>query len=356
MKYTPIHSAVIIIVALIFSAGAETDELSDLKRRLAIVEQRLDRIEQRLDRHCTDEFEQAFAYTTGDGAITDTAVPALWDGTPFVVDVSSTFPNAYELLDVVAFEAEKVREVLGYEVFVAGQVLSLADLQKSDLSFGVRGSHIPPDQHIEVRCCYGEGITAAGTAAPLRRIILLENDVFHSRHIIIHELYHLLGFTHPGDSLGVVMSDSLMHGPGLAASGAAIRTQPSPLDLARLSCIYSTAEMMYESYDELTTGTTFTSEINDEPCQKNNTGQLTVYLTNTTQSVVDIYINGRHTGSLHAHFLFGGPDCGAPTDDSVITETVRAGDTAFYAVGPSGTWEPGTIDVEVCGCETLILE
>ena len=193
-----------------------------------------------VDAHfCTDEYEQAFADTTANGSITDTAVPALWDGAPFVVDVSSTFPNAYELLDVVAEEAERVRMIVGYDVFVAGEVLPLPNLTKADLAYNSDGSHhLPPDQHIEIRCCYGEGISSAGTAAALLRIVLLENDNFQSRHIITHELYHLLGFTHPGNSVGVVMSDSLMYGPGHTPFGASIRTQPTLLDLAQLACIY----------------------------------------------------------------------------------------------------------------------
>ena len=190
-----------------------------------------------VDAHvCADEHEQAVAYTTRD--VNAAAVPDLWDGTPFIVDISSTFPNAYELIDVVAEEAERVRMIVGHEIFVAGDVLPLPDLEKSALRAPSRHSLIPPAQHIEIRCCYGEGISSAGTAFPWLRMILLENDNFQSRHIIIHELYHVLGFTHIGNSLGVVMSDSLMYGPGFTDLGASIRTQPTLFDLAQLSCVY----------------------------------------------------------------------------------------------------------------------
>ena len=41
---------------------------------------------------CADEIEQAVAFTSLDGTY-NTDVPTLWDGTLFIVDVSSTFPN-----------------------------------------------------------------------------------------------------------------------------------------------------------------------------------------------------------------------------------------------------------------------
>ena len=82
--------AVIIVATLTLVAWAESEELSDLKERLVVVEQRLDRMEayRIVDKYrCTDEYEQAFDYTTVDTS--DHAVPALWDGTPFIVDISS---------------------------------------------------------------------------------------------------------------------------------------------------------------------------------------------------------------------------------------------------------------------------
>ena len=238
MKYT--YFAVLIVVTLTLTGWAESDELSDLKERLAIVEQRLDRLEtyRTVDKYvCTDEFEDAIAFATRD--VNAAAVPDLWDGTPFVVDISSAFPNAGDLLDVVADEAERIHRVLGYEIFVAGDVLHLSDIEKSDLRSPSRHQWIPPGQHIHIRCCYGAGSSSAGTSFAWLRVVLLENDSFQSRHIIIHELYHILGFTHPGDPPGVVMSNWLMYGPGYTALGASIPTQPSSRDLAKLGCIYN---------------------------------------------------------------------------------------------------------------------
>lgn len=239
-----------ISLILTLAAWGQSDDLSDLKERLAIVEQRLDRIEayRVVDKHvCTDEYEQALDYTTGfRGHSAD--IPTLWDGTPFIVDISSMFPNAYQLLDAVREEAERIREFLGYEIFVAGNVLALKDMSNIVINSGTGSqislSHeelrqlIPPQQHIEIRCCYGDGISSAGTAFPSLRVTVLENDAFQSRHIITHELYHLLGFTHPGGWPGIEMSQSLMYGPGHDALGWSIPTQPTPLDLARLACIY----------------------------------------------------------------------------------------------------------------------
>ena len=186
---------------------------------------------------CGDEREQAIEYAVLNGY--KTAVPDLWDGTPFVVDVSSTFTNAYGLLDAIAVESARIRNALGYEVFVAGDILSLTDITKSDLYYFDSGSQfLPPDQHIEIRCCYGEGISASGTAFPWWRIVLLENDAFQSRHIVSHEVWHILGFTHPGNRPGVMMTDTLMYGPGLDNMGSSIPTRSTHFDMARLACIY----------------------------------------------------------------------------------------------------------------------
>lgn len=183
-----------------------------------------------VDEHlCTDEYMQALALTTVGGTLT-TSVPALWDGTPFVVDVSSTFWNAEDLLDTIAEEAGEVRAALGYEVFVAGEVLPLPDVTKSQIVLVQSGRRlIPPDQRIEIRCCDPAGGKGIGGAAPWFRIIMLEDDAYRSRHAIIHELYHILGFTHPGEAPGVVMSYLLMSGSP---------TSSTSLDLAKLACIY----------------------------------------------------------------------------------------------------------------------
>ena len=357
MRYVGVAAAMTVI--LILAAGAESDEISELKERLAIVEDRLERLEayRVADKYvCTDEYEQAIAYSTPRRGTWKISVPALWDGAPFVVDISSTFPNAGELLDVIEDEAERIRGFLGYEIFVAGDVLPLADLTKAQLASVTQASQfIPPNQHIEIRCCYGEGISSAGAAAASLRMILLENDDFQSRHIIMHELYHLLGFTHPGDSSGVVMSDSLMFGPGLTPFGAVIPTQPSPFDLARLSCIYPAT---VESFDQLPTPTHGAYEA---PCEKNGTGEVTLYSTATIGGYVpvrmSVYIDDRWVGSLSSA-IFSRPDCGAPSEaGSWITETVTAGiphtvSATSETAQDVTTWE-AEVDIGVCECAWL---
>ena len=269
MKCVPIHFAIVIAVTLALAACGGGDEsgtdderqtatdqatveeaarLAEAERleaqrleaeRLEAERLEIEQAEQKIvDEYvCMDEYEQAVAYATRD--VNAAAVPDLWDGTPFVVDISSTYPNADELLDVVADEAERIYQVLGYEIFVAGDVLPLADIEDSDLWAFSRHQWIPPEQHIHIRCCYGEDISSAGISYAWLRVLLLENDDFQSRHIIMHELYHILGFAHPDQPYpDVVMSDSLMYGPGHTAFGASIPTQASPLDLAKLACIY----------------------------------------------------------------------------------------------------------------------
>ena len=179
--------------------------------------------------HCTDEHEQALALTTVDNYF-DTAVPALWDGTPFIVDVSSALPSADDLLDAVAEEAARIHAALGYRIFVAGDVLPLADLTVTPLiRFDPGRPLVPPNQHIEIRCCHN-----SGAAAPWYRMILLspDDDGYQARFAIIHELYHILGFAHPGATPGVEMSRSLDSGDG------SVFTRSAPIDLARLACIY----------------------------------------------------------------------------------------------------------------------
>ena len=186
---------------------------------------------------CVDELEQALAYASIPGY--QTSIPELWDGTPFIVDVSSTFPNAHELLNVVEGEAERIYEALGYEVFVAGEILPLDDLTKSQIQIVHLGiQQLPPEGRIEIRCCYGEGITAVGAAAPWLRLALLENGEFESRYGVIHEVYHVLGFSHPGGVEGVWMSESLMRGAGHDLQGMPLPTASATSDLARLACIY----------------------------------------------------------------------------------------------------------------------
>lgn len=257
-------SFVVIIVATLTPAPwGEADEISELKERLAIVEQRLDRMEayRIVDKHvCTDENQQAFDFATNYAADyygLNYSVPALWDGTPFIVDISSTFDNAHELLDVVTEESERIREFLGYEIFVAGDVLPLGDVSSSYLANDVPNSRIPefapPRQHMEILCCETRDSPYA-TAFPSIRIATLsithpEHASIPSRNAIIHELYHLLGFVHPDDPVGVVMSDPLMHGDDKVKAWVTVddkrgwvpTTRSTPFDLAQLACIFNEA-------------------------------------------------------------------------------------------------------------------
>lgn len=196
---------------------------------------------------CTDEHEKARGLSAG---YVDTphgwlpfqygkSVVSLWDGTPFVVDVSSTLHNADKLLAMVAEEANRIHAVLGYEIFVAGDVLPLTDAtdsQLADLETSIQLT--PPDQHIDVLCCYGNKPEVMGVANPHVRVIVLRNDAFGSTYAIIHELYHLLGFAHPGEARGVVMSEVLMRGPRNTGEGLPLPTSSTPSDLAKLACIY----------------------------------------------------------------------------------------------------------------------
>ena len=169
----------------------------------------------------------------------DTAL-SLWDGTPFVVDISSTFPNADSLLEVVAEEAERIHAVLGHEIFVAGNVLQLANVTEPQITDPDSAFQLtPPDRHIDILCCYGPDPRIAGIANPWVRVVVLRNNAFWSRYAIIHELYHIFGFVHPGETEGVVMSEELMYGPRDTDEGISFPTQSAPIDLAKLACIYT---------------------------------------------------------------------------------------------------------------------
>lgn len=197
---------------------------------------------------CTDEYEKARDLSI---VYIDTVfgrlpfqyrntVLSLWDGTPFIVDISSAFANADKLLEVVAEEAERIHAVLGYEIFVAGDVLRLADVTESQLVDPDSAFQLtPPVQHIDILCCYGPDPQVIGIANPGVRVVVLRNDAFWSRHAIIHELYHILGFVHPDETEGVVMSVELMYGPRDTDEGTFLPTQSTPIDLAKLACIYN---------------------------------------------------------------------------------------------------------------------
>ena len=199
------------------------------------------------DYACSDEQERAIAFTTIPGW--DISVPALWNGTPFMVDISDSFLNAHELLEIVRAEAERVQLALGYEVFVPGAVVPLEDATRSEIATVVTVQSrqlVPPPGRIEVRCCNSE---SAGTANAQTRMILLSEGPIPSMHIIMHEIYHLLGFSHSGSVDGIWMSEILQRGSRFF-TGPFTRhfgrdyylqhspTQPAADDLARLACVF----------------------------------------------------------------------------------------------------------------------
>ena len=69
-------------------------------------------------------------------------MPTLWNDTPFVVDISSALPNAYDLLAAVDKESKRIQEALGYSVFVAGQVEDFADLTRTELENSETGAEV----------------------------------------------------------------------------------------------------------------------------------------------------------------------------------------------------------------------
>ena len=150
---------------------------------------------------------------------------------------------AHELLNVVEEEATIIHAALGYEIFVAGDVLPFANLTDSQLTNALSGNQlVPPDQHIEIRCCDD----FAGTAFPWWRMILLTVDgEMQARHNIVHELYHVLGFVHSDETEGVMMSyplDLALEFPideeGNIVGDWYFYTLSTPTDLAKLACIY----------------------------------------------------------------------------------------------------------------------
>ena len=152
-----------------------------------------------------------------------------WTGKPFVVNVSYVFADAEDILDDIAEEAERVRQQIGYEVFVAGDVLLYWPQQVRSINEVPLGT--PGPGEIWVLCCAGTGMDWSGyssppmgVASPARGIMLLSRpeDYLHqfphpptdssfARRALIHELYHLLGLSHTGAG-GIEMSYPLMHG------------------------------------------------------------------------------------------------------------------------------------------------
>lgn len=183
-----------------------------------------------VDSHvCTDEYEKALALheeVTGRKGILQ-----LWDGTPFVVNVSSLFGNADELLAMVEDEADRIKHVLGYRIVVPGNVIPLPRVRSKAHYEDVFQDILPPPQQVHILCCE-ENIEFSGFAGTADRLVVLNRDQELAAGAIIHELYHLLGFGHPGESVGVPMSNTMMWNAMSVSTGQ---------DLAGLACIYDDA-------------------------------------------------------------------------------------------------------------------
>jgi len=213
------------------------ESVLDLQERVRLLESQAAR-----NYHCAGEYDQAVAATSSYGFTTGAV--RTWDGTPFVVDVASAFSNASALLDIVRVEAARVEDALGYQIFVAGSIRPLARLTyRQFYDMDDDGLLIPPDGHINVYCCYDDATGGIGVAYAWRRIIQLHATPSEAVHIILHELYHMFGFVHPGDSPGIVMSTNLMHGAWEDDAGdASFRTRSAPQDLDKLACIFDDRE------------------------------------------------------------------------------------------------------------------
>ncbi len=195
---------------------------------------------------CTDEYQQAVNYITlgGHTAVEVVAAPEEWNGTPFVVDISSGFSNANELLGAVSEGAERVNQVLGYKIFEAGKVLPLTDINYTHVQSFTESSrqYIPPDQHIYMYCCNERNVL--GSAYPWWRLAILNNNPSSSRPIIMHELYHILGLTHSTNPSENLIQESYLLRYGFTQEqifsgedGIGV-TRAAPLDLAKVGCIY----------------------------------------------------------------------------------------------------------------------
>ena len=205
----------------------------------------VDPIRQAIEEYtCTDERERVVDFVSL--VDHDTAAPIAWDGMPFQVYVSSSFSDAHELLEAIAEEAERIHTYLGYEIFVAGDVIPMVDIAFSDIhAVASEAALLPADYEIPFYCCDTRP-GKAGQAQVLTRTAVLSPNPGSARHIIMHELYHLLGFDHPdGDgSEGVPMSDVLYSGrlptveESIMGIDGRIPTYSTALDLAKLACIY----------------------------------------------------------------------------------------------------------------------
>ena len=186
-----------------------------------------DEVAEIVDSHsCTDE--RAAALDAG-GAET---LPHQWDGTPFAVHIGGGFDAPDYLLMLIAEEADRIAWYLGYEVITVGRELPLPAVSVEAVRAGQHDIPLPEPGAALVYCCdrrEGRGGWAM-TDVPL---IVLSPWQHVSEYAIVHELYHLLGFSHPGEPTGVPMSLPL-NGTGHADNP----TRSTAMDLARLACIY----------------------------------------------------------------------------------------------------------------------
>ena len=198
---------------------------------------------------CTDELDTALDYSS---------LPRLWDGTPFTVNVSAAFPDAAAIMDQVRIESDKIEHALGYRILAPGRIVDMPEGPEHvwNIALGSSSYDVPccipddilhpvPEDRVDIRCCIIDDreddlLFDTGFARLGLRTIVLAGDIGESRicpvgrpclrpavHSVPHELWHLLGFGHPGES-GVPMSQAL----------AWLTDRPSTEDMARLACIY----------------------------------------------------------------------------------------------------------------------
>ena len=185
---------------------------------------------------------------------------SVWDGTPFIVHVSNSLPDAESLLQAIAVEAHAIHRRLGYPVIAAGEVRSLPDVTShDDVDRLLARRELMPLTHLEVRCCTDFYEYALGIAHLRAGVVLMPSTScaagctidYRSKGqiILMHELYHLFGFSHPGDGIGVEMSDALNHPRDLLWLGRDERgnhqavyvetgSQAQDQDRDRLACIF----------------------------------------------------------------------------------------------------------------------
>ena len=203
---------------------------------------------------CTLEHQRARPYA--EAATQD------WDGTPLVFHMFDHFPAVSGVadypasqLEVVRRLAEQIEEHVGYPIIQAGAVIpapedapegwndptmysppGCRDWREPGQVVGMHLSSLPTWHR------GGGALSAATTCAVVSYWVGdgLPTDDFwitYTRTIIVHELFHVLGFKHShGDglpeSVGVTMSEQLTFG---TASGEVL---PTAGDLDALRCIF----------------------------------------------------------------------------------------------------------------------